>query len=33
MSEVSFFVKCFVATLAIICVAEVVLQTAAVATK
>lgn len=32
MSEVSFFVIGFVATLAIVCVAEVVLQTAA-ATK
>ena len=33
MSEVSFFVIGFVAPLAIVCVAEVVLQTAAVATK
>ena len=33
MSEVSFFVIGFVATLAIICVAVVVIQTAAVAAK
>ena len=33
MSEVSFFVIGFVATLVIICVAEVVNQTAAVAAK
>ena len=33
MSEVSFFVIGFVATLAIICVAEVVIQTAAIAAK
>ena len=33
MSEVSFFVIGFVTTLAIVCVAEVVLQTAAVAAK
>ena len=33
MSDVSFFVIGFVATLAIICVAEVVIQTAAVAAK
>lgn len=33
MSEVSFFVIGFVATLAIICAAEVVIQTAAVAAK
>ena len=33
MSEISFFVIGFVATLAIICVAEVVIQTAAVAAK
>ena len=33
MSEVSFFVIGFVASLAIICVAEVVIQTAAVAAK
>ena len=33
MSEVSFFVIGFVATLAIVCVAEVGIQTAAVAAK
>ena len=33
MSEVSFFVIGFVATLANVCVAEVVIQTAAVAAK
>ena len=33
MSEISFFVIGFVATLAIVCVAEAVIQTAAVAAK
>lgn len=33
MSELGFFVLGFVTTLAIVCVAEVVLQTAAVAAK
>lgn len=33
MSELGFFVLGFVTTLAIVCVAEVVIQTAAVATK